>query len=94
MVHRNTGPEKQMRFHISAEVFERDVLHWLVQIDENEPLPPLLICYENGMLVVNCYNAMLEALSRRNIQSFSFVIRAEHNDLSALWEAFPEICRV
>lgn len=93
LVQRNTGPETGMRFQISREVFERDVLHWTTLANAGQALPPILIGFENGAFVVNCFNAMLEALHRRHIKEFPFVIRVEATDLPALQRAYPALCK-
>lgn len=94
LVHRNTGPEREMRWRISREVFERETGRWLRRLEESTALPPMLIGYEDERFVVNCHNPMLEALRRRNIAEFPFIVRTDAEGLPVLQKVHPEICRV
>lgn len=68
LLRRCCGPEKDMRFRVNAAGFERKVAALMAATAKKDDLPPLIVNYTQGELVLNDGNHRFEARLRLGLE--------------------------
>lgn len=71
---RSSGPEEHMKWRVHPVVWERNVTVRQQFIRRREPLPPLIVNYEESGFELNCGSPLYEALRRERIPYFPVII--------------------
>lgn len=77
------GPEPDMRFRVNAAGFERKVAALMASLSKKDDLPPLMVNYTQGELVLNDGNHRFEARSRLGLPTCHIIVwtsSQEEND--------------
>ena len=71
---RGCGPEPEMPFRESSELWEQAVDYFARLPEPIEAFPPLIVSYRQGVLVINDGNHRHEAFARRGFQSCWIIV--------------------